>query len=116
MCCDVVVSGELTGSSVVYFFPLVVMNCAWAVTTERSRGIITLRTQDKISAKATSHGVSEFAVFVEPGNDDRRVLSGRECYAQSILGAGTLGGDGGCVRDGAVSPLSRDDIFVNVDN
>ena len=83
---------------------------------ERSRGIITLRTQDKIFAEAASRGVSKFAVFVEPVNDDRCFLSGRECCVDSISGASTLGGGGGCVRDGAASRLLRDDIFVNVDN
>ena len=57
---------------------------------ERSRGIITLRTQDKIFAEAVSRGVSNFAVFVEPVNDDRCFLSGRECCVDSISGASTL--------------------------
>ena len=54
---------------------------------ERSRGIITLRTQDKIFAEAASRGVSKFAVFVEPVNDDRRFLSGRMCVVLTILQA-----------------------------
>ena len=83
---------------------------------ERSRGIITLRTQGKIFSEAALRGVSKFAVFVEPVNDDRRVLSGRVCCADNISGASTLRGGGGCVRDGAASPLSRDEILVNVDN
>ena len=83
---------------------------------ERSRGIITLRTQGKIFSEAALRGVSKFAVFVEPVNDDRRVLSGRVCCADNISGVSTLRGGGECVRDGATSPLSRDKILINVDN
>lgn len=42
------------------------MNYAWTATIERSRGIIILRTQDKIFAEAASCGVRKFATFVEP--------------------------------------------------
>ena len=83
---------------------------------KRSRGIITLQTQEKIFAEAALRGVSKFAVFVEPVNDDRCVLSGRECFVDSNSGASTLGGGDGCVRDSAASRLLRDDICANVDN
>ena len=83
---------------------------------ERSRGIITLRTQDKIFAEPASHGVSKFAVFIEPGNNDRCFLSGLEFCVDSISGANTLGGGGGCVHDGAASRLLSNGMFPNVDN
>ena len=92
------------------------MNCAWAATVERSRGIITLRTKETIFVEPTSRGVSKFAVFIEPVNDDRCCLSGREFCVDSISGASTLGGDGECVHVDAASWLLSNGMFLNVDD